>query len=236
MPNTAFTSAFFLNNSLIRARGGLHQPRINRNLAILAHDLQASPALAKAQDIQLCISGAGVRLFPVSKQLERVKSLIVDDNPHMRKLVATVLESYGEKEILHAENTSQAHELCQSAKPDLIILDMMFPGQPDGIAFAHDLRNNPDSPCPFVPIIMLTAYPGLDNVRAARDAGINEFLTKPITAGALYTRIYAVIETPRPFVRTQSYFGPDRRRTRKTEYTGPERRESGAKAAPRSAA
>lgn len=183
-----------------------------------------------------CKVGASVRLFPVSKQLERVKSLVVDDNPHMRKLVATVLESYGEKEILHAESTEQALELCHSAKPDLIILDLKFPGGNDGIAFSRNLRNNPDSPCPFVPIIMLTAHPGLEYVRAARDAGINEFLTKPISAGALYSRIYSVIETPRPFVRTQTYFGPDRRRSRKTEYTGPERRDASAKGAPRSAA
>lgn len=177
-----------------------------------------------------------MRLFPISKQLERVKSLVVDDNPHMRKLVATVLEAYGAKEILHAESTTQALQLCSSAKPDLLILDYLFPGGESGVEFAQKLRTDPDSPCPFVPIIMLTAHAGLDAVRAARDAGISEFLAKPISAGALYSRIYSVIETPRPFVRTQSYFGPDRRRSRKTEYTGPERRDAGAKGAPRSAA
>ncbi len=177
-----------------------------------------------------------MRLFPVAKQLERVRTLIVDDNPHMRKLVAKVLEAFGEKDILHAESAEQALELCHSSKPDLIILDYLLPGGMDGIAFARELRNNPDSPCPFVPVIMLTAHPGVEQVRAARDAGINEFLTKPVTVASLYSRIYAVIETPRPFVRTSNYFGPDRRRTRKTEYAGPERRDNGTTTAPRSVA
>lgn len=46
---------------------------------------------------------------------------------------------------------------------------------------------------------------------AARDAGVNEFVVKPISAKSLFTRIQTVIEGPRPFVRPKHYFGPDRR-------------------------
>jgi hypothetical protein len=61
-------------------------------------------------------------------------------------------------------------------------------------------------------------------VRLARDAGINEFLAKPVSVKAIMSRLLAVIEHPRPFVRTKVYFGPCRRRRGAAQYQGPERR------------
>ena len=62
---------------------------------------------------------------------------------------------------------------------------------------------------------------------AARDAGITEFLAKPISAKALYQRVLNVVANPRPFIRTRSYFGPDRRRNANPNYAGAERRKGG---------
>ena len=66
-----------------------------------------------------------------------------------------------------------------------------------------------------------------DIVVTARDAGITEFLTKPISAKALYERILNVVANPRPFIKTKTYFGPDRRRNVNLNYIGPERRKGG---------
>ncbi len=60
-------------------------------------------------------------------------------------------------------------------------------------------------------------------MRQARDAGVNEFIAKPVSVKTMMSRLVAVIEHPRPYVRTNSYFGPCRRR-RGEEYRGPERR------------
>ena len=46
----------------------------------------------------------------------------------------------------------------------------------------------------------------------ARDSGVTEIIAKPVSLRSLYSRIVAVIERPRPFIRTPDYFGPDRRR------------------------
>jgi two-component system, chemotaxis family, chemotaxis protein CheY len=62
----------------------------------------------------------------------------------------------------------------------------------------------------------------------ARDAGVTEFLAKPISAKALYNRILNVVAHPRPFIRTKTYFGPDRRRNTLNPYAGPERRSGAA--------
>jgi hypothetical protein len=61
----------------------------------------------------------------------------------------------------------------------------------------------------------------------ARDAGVTEFLAKPISAKALYNRILHIILNPRPFIKTETYFGPDRRRNVNAKYSGPERRKGG---------
>jgi DNA-binding response OmpR family regulator len=80
---------------------------------------------------------------------------------------------------------------------------------------------------PYVPIIMLTGHSEKHRVVRARDAGITEFLAKPISATALYERILNLVANPRPFIRTKTYFGPDRRRNAGANYLGPERRKGG---------
>jgi DNA-binding response OmpR family regulator len=67
-------------------------------------------------------------------------------------------------------------------------------------------------------------------VLQARDAGVNEFIAKPVSVKTLMQRLVAVIESPRPYVRTEAYFGPCRRRRGAEEHRGPERREQKAAA------
>jgi DNA-binding response OmpR family regulator len=80
---------------------------------------------------------------------------------------------------------------------------------------------------PYVPIIMVTGHSERKRVTTARDAGVTEFITKPISATSLYRRILNVIANPRPFIKTDTYFGPDRRRFTNPNYIGPERRKGG---------
>ena len=80
---------------------------------------------------------------------------------------------------------------------------------------------------PYVAMIMLTGHSEKKRVMAARDAGVTEFLAKPISAKALYQRIINVVANPRPFIKTKTYFGPDRRRNTPSNYIGPERRKGG---------
>ena len=74
---------------------------------------------------------------------------------------------------------------------------------------------------------MLTGHSEKKRVVSARDAGITEFMAKPISAKALYQRILNVVANPRPFIKTKNYFGPDRRRNVTANYVGPERRKGG---------
>jgi len=66
---------------------------------------------------------------------------------------------------------------------------------------------------------MLSGYTEYGRVIEARDAGVNEFLAKPISAKALYQRFAAIIDNPHLFIRAKHYFRPGRRR----QDTGPPR-------------
>ncbi|MFC6855513.1 response regulator [Marivibrio halodurans] len=143
--------------------------------------------------------------------LRRLSVLVVDDNHHMRFLIRGILQSFGIRDVHECTDGHDAFGALKVNPVDIVILDWVM--QPvDGLEFTRRLRTDTESPDPFLPIIMLTAHTEKHRIEAARDAGISEFLAKPVTPIDLYSRIHAVIEHPRPFVRIGDYFGPDRRR------------------------
>ena len=162
-------------------------------------------------------------------RFDRLKVLVVDDNQHMRKLVTAILQAFGVTNITEASNGARALQ-AMSGNPDVVVLDWMME-ELNGIEFTMIVRTSPTSPNPYVPIIMLTGHTSAECVQQARDIGVNEFLAKPVSVKAMLARLTAVIEFPRPFVRTSVYFGPCRRRRSIDEYSGPERRTEIATAA-----
>jgi DNA-binding response OmpR family regulator len=110
--------------------------------------------------------------------------------------------------------------------PDIVITDWSMPIF-DGLELAQMIRQPESKGNPYAPIIMLTGHSEKRRVTVARDAGVTEFLAKPISAKGLYQRILNVVANPRPFIKTKTYFGPDRRRNTANAYIGPERRVGG---------
>jgi len=160
-------------------------------------------------------------------RFDRFKILVVDDNVHMRKLVTTILQAFGIVQFSEAENVERAWAALREFNPDVVVLDWVMEGM-SGLDLMQMIRTNPQAPNPFVPVIMLTGHTSLEHVRLARDAGVNEFIAKPVSVKTMMSRLVSVIEHPRPYVRTGVYFGPCRRR-RGGEYEGPERREEARK-------
>ena len=151
--------------------------------------------------------------------------LLVDDNDHMRTIVATLLSGLGVQHVRECRNGAEALDVLRRWPADLAIVD--FHMSPiDGVEFTRLVRQASDSPNPFLPIIMLTGYAERSRVEEARDAGVTEFIVKPVTAKAVLSRLQNVIYRPRPFVQTKTYFGPDRRRRPDNDYAGPSRRAS----------
>ena len=154
---------------------------------------------------------------------EYLKALVVEDNPHMRALLRALMNTLGIMAVYEAANGDDAFEILRNRQPDLILTDLSMKPR-NGIEFTLQVRNAATSPNPSVPIIMVTGHTERHRVEAARDAGVTEFLAKPITARNLFSRIGEIVDRPRPFVKCADYFGPDRRRHRTQEYAGPFRR------------
>lgn len=155
--------------------------------------------------------------------LRDVKFLVVDDQPAIRAIVTEILRAADARHVYYAQDGSSALDIIRKARPDIIITDMFMAGM-DGLDMIRLIRNAEDSPNAFVPIIMLTARTEVKFVHQARDAGVTEFAAKPISPANLLARVNAIICKPRPFIRAEGFFGPDRRRRADPEQDAGRRR------------
>jgi len=146
-----------------------------------------------------------------NQYLAEVNVLIVDDQEFVRSMVRIMLRALGCEHVYDATNGKDAWEMLQSKPIDLVILDWSMSPM-TGLELTHLIRNDENSPNTYLPVIMMSGYADRQHIIEARDTGINEFVVKPLSANSLFGRVENVIEYPRAFVRTDSFFGPDRRR------------------------
>ena len=165
---------------------------------------------------------------------ERLRVLLVDDNHHMRILLAEVLRAIGVREIHEAGDGVEGMQMLRDHPVDVVMTDLSMPAM-DGLEFVRLIRSSADSPNLMVPVVVVTGRSTAKAVLEARDAGANEFLAKPITARGVIDRIHQVVEHARPYVKVDGYFGPDRRRRQDPAHEGPWRR-AGDEALPKAAA
>jgi CheY-like chemotaxis protein len=104
--------------------------------------------------------------------------LIVDDDPMIRKLIATTLEDVSGYRLQEASDGAEAVERAVEAKPEIVFLDVDMP-QLNGIEACRRLRSDPATAS--ATIVMLTGDSGPDAERGAQAAGADLFLTKPFS-------------------------------------------------------
>lgn len=118
------------------------------------------------------------------------KILVVDDEPHIRRILQFLLEQEG-YEVFQAANGEDALTMVDQVKPDLILLDVMMP-KVDGFTVLGYLRENFETR--QVPVIMLTAKgESAEKVRGLR-GGANDYLTKPFNQEELLLRMSNMLE------------------------------------------
>lgn len=158
----------------------------------------------------------------MSDYLKELTIMVVDDQSFITSMLRQILKVLGAENIYTFADGESAWEFFLDKQVDLIFTDWQM--QPlTGIELTKRIRTSPDSTNVFVPIIMITAFREREHVFKARDAGVTEYVVKPVSPKSLFSRIDAVIERPRQFVRVGEFFGPDRRRQKKG-YSGDERR------------
>ena len=119
-----------------------------------------------------------------------MKVLVVDDDPHIRELLALYLTRDG----FQVEAIGDGEEAVRSAvqgKPDLVVLDVMLPGM-DGLAVCREIRQSSQ-----VPIIMLTARDEVTDKIVGLELGADDYVTKPFAPQELVARAKALVRRAR---------------------------------------
>ena len=153
--------------------------------------------------------------------LTQLSILIAEKRPNMITMLRGILRELGVRKVHEASTPESGFEEFNLKGPDIVLIDW-GPGF-DGIGLLNKIRKDAHSKNPLVPIVMVTAHGEIERVIEARDAGMTEYLSKPVSAKLLYLRIVSVIENKRRFIRGGDFIGPDRRR-RDNAFGGDDRR------------
>ena len=122
----------------------------------------------------------------MSAQVQR--AVVVEDNERFRDLVKIVLGSLGINEVAEARDGHEAENVLKTFAADLVIMDWTMEGM-DGITCTQHIRNGTLGNNPSVPIVMVSGHGGEDVLLQAREAGVDVYLTKPISIKALHAGI-----------------------------------------------
>ncbi|MDP6774918.1 MAG: response regulator [Rhodospirillales bacterium] len=184
-----------------------HEPEI---MEAEFHVSQGSRAVAKSHPNQLSV-------------------MIIEPNLSMRSIMRRIVQDIGVAEIHEASDIAEGYKKIKEAPVDLIFTD--WSADVDALRFLRLIRRGEDSPDPRVPVVVVTANTDLEAVFKARDTGMTEFLSKPISQKMVLSRIKSAIGKPRMFIDAGEFFGPGRRRRRipfdgneRRSYSGEERR------------
>lgn len=131
------------------------------------------------------LRAAAARVEPA--QLAGRRILLADDSPHNRKAVAAYLRHAGATVVEADHGDAVLELLADGGSWDAVLMDINMPGK-NGLDTARSIRVMA-APLGAVPILALTAYSDEATVRAAQDAGMSDFITKPVEAGVLYERL-----------------------------------------------
>jgi len=108
----------------------------------------------------------------------KTRVLITDDQPDIRKLVRMTLD-IGDFEIYEANTGPQALEVVSRARPKIVLMDIMMPGELDGLEACRRIKNDPA--LAGTAVVMLTARGQQSDLLAGKAAGADAYLVKPFS-------------------------------------------------------
>lgn len=102
--------------------------------------------------------------------------LVVDDQPELRKLITMTLQM-GDYEVEEAEDATQGYEKVKSFHPDILLLDVMMPGEMDGYQLCEKLKSDQID----VSVVLLTARGQASDLEEGQRVGADRYLVKPFS-------------------------------------------------------
>ncbi|NYZ11874.1 response regulator [Azospirillum sp. RWY-5-1] len=119
---------------------------------------------------------------------EQFTILVIEDQPFVRRTIMQILTQIGFRRIAEADNGETGMQECIRTNPDIIVCDIdMKPVS--GLQFLETLRNSYDVRNNRTPVVFLTNHTESEIVKKAMSLGVNGFVVKPPSVGALKERV-----------------------------------------------
>lgn len=147
----------------------------------------------------------------------RCRPLVFDPYLTNRRLLRDMLSGMGCERVMDCGRLRDTILTIETEQPNVLFLD--WSEQVDAIDFLHRLRA-PANQHRFLPVVVMTAYAGLNHIAAARDAGSNEFMLRPWSQQVLASRLRSIVEHPRLYIQGGGFFWP-RSQAPPTGFPGP---------------
>jgi len=155
--------------------------------------------------------------------LRAIDVLIYSRHFHLITLEQAVLKQFGVRNIESARGVSLFKENLKHVYRDIVILNH-YPEM--NIAnYTRLVRDENASMNPFAIILLVTPSPSASLLKSALGGGVDGVIAMPFTSTDLWRQLAGAVNRSRTFVRTEQYFGPDRRRLKNVPYSGELRRD-----------
>ena len=147
---------------------------------------------------------------PQRFNMRQLKVMVVDDTQSSLDIMTHVLMGFGIRQYTTCRTVSEAAATLEVEAFDMVIVDGEMPDQ-DGFDLTQRLRSDQEGPNFTIPIIIASGHTPRSKIERARDIGANMVVLKPIVPDVLLNRIEWMAKSPREFVISPEYCGPDRR-------------------------
>jgi DNA-binding response OmpR family regulator len=115
---------------------------------------------------------------------------MVEDRPEIRKLVTMAMRTLP-YEVIEANSGEAGLKKVAELRPDLVLLDVMMPGHLDGLSVCRAIKGNPELAA--IPVVIVSALTQASDLKLAREAGADDYLTKPFSLFGLMVTINRLI-------------------------------------------
>jgi two-component system, chemotaxis family, chemotaxis protein CheY len=158
----------------------------------------------------------------------QLRVLLVGGQPASIQVLRTAFGLLGLKQVVAVAESLRAIEALRTQRFSAIFCDAAAEPYKD-MTFAVAARRAPGVANPMTPLFIVYSNVRQREVEQARDVGVTDVLTHPVSAATIARKLQAAIKAPRPFIAAPDFFGPDRRAPRHASYHGDERRTRVAK-------
>jgi len=154
---------------------------------------------------------------------QQMRVLLVGGKPAAVQILRTAFGMLGLKYVMVVAESARAIEALRCQQFSAIFCDATAERY-EGMTFPVAARRTPGVVNPMTPLFMICTLARQNQVELARDFGVTDVLTHPVSAATISRKLWAALKAPRPFIVAPSFFGPDRRTKRPPGWQGDDRR------------